>query len=113
MEKAESLSFPTVPGSGGRRQSLHNEILVGAKRFYCHLLTFLLSFVTGFTSLITTPLYHTLHKLYANPTSHHKKNTPEPWLMPDAIEIAPTKSMHALPPTQSIALVCTCGWCRG
>ncbi len=32
MEKAESLSFPTVPGSGGCRQSLHNEILVGAKR---------------------------------------------------------------------------------
>ncbi len=32
MEKAESLSFPTVIGSGGRGQSLHGEILVGAKR---------------------------------------------------------------------------------
>ena len=31
MEKAETLSFPTVIGSGGREQSLHGEILVGAK----------------------------------------------------------------------------------
>ena len=31
MEKAETLSFPTVIGSGGRGQSLHGEILVGAK----------------------------------------------------------------------------------
>ena len=31
MQKAESLSFPTVIGSGGRGQSLHGEILVGAK----------------------------------------------------------------------------------
>ena len=29
MEKAETLSFPTVIGSGGRGQSLRNEILVG------------------------------------------------------------------------------------
>jgi len=27
MEKAEILSFPTVPGSGGRGQSLHDEML--------------------------------------------------------------------------------------
>ena len=33
MQKAESLSFPTVIGSGGRGQSLHNEILIGAKPF--------------------------------------------------------------------------------
>ncbi len=33
MQKAESLSFSTVIGSGGRGQSLHNEILVGAKPF--------------------------------------------------------------------------------
>jgi hypothetical protein len=26
MEKAEIFSFPTVPGSGGHRQSLHNDI---------------------------------------------------------------------------------------
>ncbi len=31
MEKAETLSFPTVIGSGGRGQSLHGERLVGAK----------------------------------------------------------------------------------
>jgi len=31
MEKAETLSFPTVMGSGGHGQSLHGEILVGAK----------------------------------------------------------------------------------
>jgi hypothetical protein len=31
MEKAEIFSFPTIPGSGGRGQSLHNEVLVGAK----------------------------------------------------------------------------------
>jgi hypothetical protein len=31
MEKAETLSFPTVVGSGGCKQSLHGEILVGAK----------------------------------------------------------------------------------
>jgi hypothetical protein len=36
MEKAESLSFLTVPGSGGPGQSLHNDILVGAKRLNCH-----------------------------------------------------------------------------
>jgi hypothetical protein len=33
MEKVQILSFPTVTGSGGRRQSLHNEILIGAKPF--------------------------------------------------------------------------------
>jgi hypothetical protein len=27
MEKAESLSFPTLPGSGGRGQSLHGKII--------------------------------------------------------------------------------------
>ena len=27
MEKAEIFSFPMVPGSGGRGQSLHGEIL--------------------------------------------------------------------------------------
>jgi hypothetical protein len=31
MEKAETLSFPTVKGSGGRGQSLHGDILVGTK----------------------------------------------------------------------------------
>ena len=31
MEKAESLSFPMVIGSGGRGQSLHGEILLGTK----------------------------------------------------------------------------------
>ena len=31
MEKDETLSFPTVIGSAGRGQSLHGEILVGAK----------------------------------------------------------------------------------
>jgi hypothetical protein len=61
MEKAESLSFPTVPGSGGRGLSLHNEILVGAKRFNCNYLTFRLSFVIGFSILIPTPsCHHTL-----------------------------------------------------
>ena len=40
MEKAESLSFPTVNESGGRRQSLHNEILVGTKPFKLSLLYF-------------------------------------------------------------------------
>ncbi len=29
MQKAEILSFPTVPGSGGLGQSLHGQILVG------------------------------------------------------------------------------------
>jgi hypothetical protein len=33
MEKAEIFSFPTVIGSGGRGQSLYNEILIGAKPF--------------------------------------------------------------------------------
>jgi hypothetical protein len=33
MEKAEIFSFPTVIGSGGRGQSLHNEIFIGAKPF--------------------------------------------------------------------------------
>jgi hypothetical protein len=27
MEKAESLSFPTIPGYGGRGQSLNGEIV--------------------------------------------------------------------------------------
>jgi hypothetical protein len=30
MEKAEIFSFPMVPGSGGRGQSLYNEILDAA-----------------------------------------------------------------------------------
>ncbi len=33
MEKAEIFSFPTVIGSGGRGQSLHNKILIDAKPF--------------------------------------------------------------------------------
>ena len=33
MEKAEIFSFPTVIESGGRGQSLHNEILIGTKPF--------------------------------------------------------------------------------
>jgi hypothetical protein len=32
MQKAESLSFPRVLGSGGRGQSLLNEIFNGAER---------------------------------------------------------------------------------
>jgi hypothetical protein len=31
MDKAEIFSFPMIPGSGGCGQSLHNEVLVGAK----------------------------------------------------------------------------------
>ena len=31
MQKAESLSFPTVSGSGGRGQSLLNKVCIGAK----------------------------------------------------------------------------------
>ena len=73
MEKAESLSFPTVPGSGGLGQSLHNEILVGATRLNCLCPTFLLSFVIRFFILIPTHSYHTLCRVYANPTSHHQK----------------------------------------
>jgi hypothetical protein len=38
MEKADNLSFPTVLGSGGRGQSLHNEVLVGAKGLRLYLL---------------------------------------------------------------------------
>jgi hypothetical protein len=78
MEKAESFSFPKVPGSGGRGQSLHNQILVGAKRLNCHSPIFLLSFVIGFSIYIPTHSYHTLRRIYSNPTSHHQKNTPEP-----------------------------------
>jgi hypothetical protein len=42
MEKAESLNFPTAIGSGGPGQSLHNEILLGAKPFNPQYPTFLL-----------------------------------------------------------------------
>ncbi len=38
MEKAEILSFPTVIGSGGLKQSLHGEILVDAKGLRLQLL---------------------------------------------------------------------------
>ncbi len=31
LKKAEIFSFPTIPGSGGCGQSLHNKVLVGAK----------------------------------------------------------------------------------
>jgi hypothetical protein len=41
MEKAETLSLPTVVGSGGREQSLHGEILVGAKGLRLRLLQIL------------------------------------------------------------------------
>ena len=54
-----------VPGSGGCGQSLCNEILVGAKKLYCHLRTFLLSFVIRFASFIPTPLYRTLCRINA------------------------------------------------
>ncbi len=42
MEKAKSLSFPMVPESGGPRKSLHNEILVGAKRLKLSLPNFVI-----------------------------------------------------------------------
>jgi hypothetical protein len=38
MENAETLSFPMVIGSGGLGQSLHGEILVGAKGLRLRLL---------------------------------------------------------------------------
>ncbi len=38
MAKAETLSLPTVIGSGGLGQSLHGEILVGAKGLRLRLL---------------------------------------------------------------------------
>ena len=103
MEKAESLSFPTVQGSGGRGQRLHNEKLVGAKRLNCHSPTFLLSFVIRFLILIPTPSYHTLHRFSAllcidstNPTQNHSET------MADAMEI---KGMPALPPIQCVVPV--------
>ena len=78
MEKAESLSFPGTR-VWGLWQSLHNEILVGAKRLNCHCPTFLLSFVIRFQILFPTHSYHTSQRIYANPTARHQKNTPEPW----------------------------------
>ena len=81
MEKAEIFSFPTVIGSGGRGQSLHNEVLIGAKPFKLSLPydTFLLTFGKRFVIFVPRSLYHTYRRLYANTTSHHKKRTPKPW----------------------------------
>jgi hypothetical protein len=44
MEKAESLSFPRVIGSGGRGQSIHNKILVGSKPFLDRCVSAILKF---------------------------------------------------------------------
>ena len=110
MEKAESLSFPTVPGSGGRGESLHDEILVGTKRLNCHCPSFLLSFIIGFSILIHTHSYHILRRVYANLTSHHKKNTPEPcpmqWKSRRTKACMLSHPPGALPP-------CTYAWQRG
>ena len=95
MEKAESLSFPGTR-VWGLRQSLHNEILVGAKRLLCHCPTFLLSFIIRFPILFPTHSYHTSQRIYANPTAHHQKNTPEPW--PTLWKLH-CKKRHACSPT--------------
>ncbi len=46
--------------------------------FNYHYSNFHLLFVSGFWILIPTHLYLTLRRLYSNPTSHHKQNTPKP-----------------------------------
>ena len=79
MEKAEIFSFPTGIGSGGRGQSLHNEILNGAKPFKLSLPYFspdIWQKICEFCPQIVVPYFC---RLYANMTSHHKKHPPEPW----------------------------------
>jgi hypothetical protein len=105
MEKAESLSFPQY-GSGGREQSLHNEILVGAKRIICCCLTFLLSFVNKFSILIPTPSYHTLCRIMNSlRRDFHKPEQKHSKTMTDAMEIAPNEGMPALPPLPCVTPV--------
>ena len=101
MENAEIFSFPTVIGSGGRGQSLHNEIF--AKPLSCHYPTFLLAFGKRFVSFVPRSLYHTYRRLYANTTSHHKKHTPKPW--PTRWKPPETKGSLPSPPLQRIAPV--------
>ena len=92
MEKTESLSFPTVPGSGGLGQSLHNEILVGATRLNC-----LCPTIRFFD-------FHTI--LYVESTLTRPLITKKcSGAMADATEIAPNEGMHALPPTRRVARV--------
>ena len=86
----------------GPGQSLHNEILAGAKRLNCHWVTFLLLFVIGFLILIPSHLFHTICRVYAHPTFYHQQNTPVP---ADAMEIVLNEGMHALPPTWRIVPV--------
>jgi hypothetical protein len=63
MEKAESLSFPMVIGSGGSGQSLHNEILIGAKPFKLSLPYFSPTFCSDQSPTIT--FYYKLHHPWA------------------------------------------------
>jgi hypothetical protein len=78
MEKAESLSFPTVIGSGGRKQSLHNEILVGAKPFILKPY-FSPDVCPQILILIPTNLYHTLRRVYSTTSFFDIKTHLQPW----------------------------------
>jgi hypothetical protein len=109
MEKAESFSFPSTR-VWGSRQSLRNEILVGAKRLNCHCPTFLLSFVIRFPILFPTHSYHTSQRIYANPTAHHQKNTPEHGRHNGNC----TERRHVCSPTHlAHRPSCTCAWKGG
>ncbi len=97
-EKAESLSFLTVPGFGGPGQSLHNKILVGAKQLNCRCLSFLLSFVHVFFILIPTHSYHTLRRVYSTTSLFNIKTHLQPWRTRQK-SLQTTQSLPHLPTT--------------
>ncbi len=74
MEKADSLSFPTVYGSGGRGQSLYGEILVGAKDLRLFFFFgFKVPVVIRFTKLLSKSLYCALRRaLHSHDLSQKK-----------------------------------------
>ena len=83
MEKAESLSFPMVHGSGGRGQSLHGEILGDAVT--CVVVSLILEVLVknhsyylpmdSWPSSVSLKYTTILHQLPNPPTTSQKRRT--------------------------------------
>jgi hypothetical protein len=103
MEKAESLSFPTVIRSGGRGQSLHNEILIGAKPFKLSLPYFspdVWQKICDFCPQIVVPYLAWTLREYDLPSQKTHPQT-----MADTMETARNEGIRALSPLQRVAPV--------
>jgi hypothetical protein len=98
MDKAEIFSFPTIPGSGGCRQSLHNKVLVGAKGLRKCFLSILRCSAKRLTLQNYVRRQKVLRRGYDKSPSKHPQKTPPTWLLPPTIATShhcPLRFRHA------------------